>query len=76
VKSVRIIGTPLASDGAAALLPYRVELSVGGESVQLFGRLPYGGTAFDQTVAVIPDDATAALVTPDVRLELVLGAAE
>jgi len=73
MKAVRIVGTPLASDGGAACLPYHVDIDVGGERLQLFGHLQYGGSPFAHTVAVVPDSATATLVTPDVRLELMVG---
>jgi hypothetical protein len=73
MKAVRIVGTPLASDGAAASLPYHVDIAVGTDIVQLFGHLDYGGQPFAATVAVMPDDASATLATPDVRLSLIVG---
>lgn len=73
-KSIRIRFEPLASQAPVLTTPYELDVRLGSDVVKIKGHFVGKSDCAYTTheLAVVPDAAVVALVTPDVRLALVV----
>lgn len=73
-KSVRILFEPLAAQSDGVVLPYEIDVRLCEDVVRIMGHVAGKWTEPVKThlLAVVPDTAEVTLVTPDVRMSLLV----